>query len=469
MPARSKLPPILALLAALVPVSGTAAGASPPAILPEAQLRAVDDSVREWLRETGAPSVSVSVVLDGRLLLARAWGAAVLNPDRPADAATRYAVDSISKQFTAAAVLLEQADGRLSLDDTVGRFLPTLSGGNTVTIRQLLNHTAGYRDYWPQDYVPAWMRRPVGRDALLAAWAGNRPLDFVPGTDWQYSNTGYAVAGAIVERRTGMKLMDVLRARIFKPLGMDDVTEDDTAPLPDADAHSYTRHALGPVRPAPKEGAGWLFAASELAMTPTDLARWNISLMNRSLLPAAAYDAMETSTVLRNGRDTRYGLGLSLASTDGWPALSHDGAGSGFLAANAVWPAQRAAICAFTNQDWAGPDEVVDRIAFVVLPPPPEDARARTLFAQLRAGRIDRTLLTDDANAELDDRAVADAALGLAEAGPTRLFRLDRQAERGGLVTRLWRVRTANRRLRVVERSRPDGRIEQFSVMPSPD
>ncbi len=451
------------LLIALLPAFAVplAAAAAP---LTTQQTRAIDDGVRDWLSRTGAPSVSVAVVRDGALAYARAYGNARLQPPRAATTRTRYAVDSVSKAFTAAAVLLLLQDGRLRLDDPVAKYFPRLSEAGTVTIRQLLSHTAGYRDYWPQDYVPVEMTRPTSLDALLAEW-GTRPLDFASGTDWQYSNTGYAIAGAIVQKVSGRPLLAFLQDRIFGPLRMRRVTEDDTAPLAAPDAEAVTRYALGPLRPATKEGAGWLFGASELVMDPSTLALWDVSLMDRSLLGPASYDEMTRPVILRDGRDTRYGLGLELSDADGRREWSHDGAGSGFLAANAVWPDDKVAVVALTNNDWASPGAVVDRIAFVVLKPTAAEARARAVFDGFRRGTVDRSLFTPNGNAYLTPTVLADQKHGLAGLGAIRLFRLDRESMRGGMRTRIWTVTAARRTLRVVERGYPDGGIEQFMVM----
>ncbi len=453
---------LTALLLALAVPLATADASS----LTTRQTRAIDDGVREWLARTGAPSVSIAVVQDSRLAYARAYGRSRLDPPRAATIRTRYAIDSVSKAFTAAAVLLLQQDGRLRLDDPVSRYFPRLSGAGAVTIRQLLNHTAGTRDYWPQDYVPVEMTRPTTLDALLKEWAG-RPLDFLPGTDWQYSNTGFVVAGAIVQAVSGRPLTAFLQDRIFGPLHMRRVTEDDTAPLPPSDAEAITRYALGPLRPAAKEAAGWLFGASELAMDPSTLALWDISLMDRSLLAPSSYDELTRPAILRNGVNTHYGLGLELSDADGRREWSHDGAGSGFLAANAVWPDDRVAVVALTNNDWASPAAVVDRIAFVVLKPDAAEARARAVLAGLERGTVDRSLFTANGNAYLSAAVLADGKRGLAGLGPTRSFRLDRESTRGGMQTRTWTVITAHRTLRVVERAYPDGPIEQFMVMPA--
>jgi CubicO group peptidase (beta-lactamase class C family) len=394
---------------------------------------------------------------------AHAYGNAQLNPAVAATPATRYAIDSISKEFTAAALLLLAQQGKLSLDDAVGKWFPDLGEASRVSIRQLLTHTSGIRDYWPQDFVPPEMLLPASVEAVMAEWA-RRPLDFEPGTQWQYSNTGYVVAGAIVEKVTGQKLVDFLQQHVLAPLQMGHVTEDDTRPLSAADAMAYTRQGLGPTRRAPKEGPGWLFAAGELAMTPADLALWDLSLINRSFLEPASYAALFEPVTLKDGSHKGYGLGLDIDRVDGRSRIGHDGAGSGFLSAHRLWPEQKTAVIVVTNNDWATPDDLLNRIAFIVLPPDPAQARARTVFAQFQRGAVDHSLFTDSGNSVLTAQALADLKSSLGPLGPPFLIQLDSESKRGGMITRTWKILCHGTRLKAVERGYPDGKLEQFLV-----
>ncbi|HEY2751969.1 serine hydrolase domain-containing protein [Phenylobacterium sp.] len=446
-----------ALAAIALPV-----GAAP---LTAQQERDIDVSVGEWLARTGAPSVSIAVVNGGEIAYAKAYGSARLAPRHAATPETRYAIDSVSKEFTAAAMLKLQEEGKLSLDDKVAKYFPDLAGADKVTIRQILSHTAGYRDYWPQDYVTIEMGRPVTTRALLDEWA-KKPLDFAPGTDWQYSNTGFVIAGAIVEKISGRSLVSFLRTNVFEPLHMQGVIDADQS---SADAIGYTRWGNGPIRVAQKEGPGWLFAAGELAMAPRELARWDISLMARSLLKPASYDVFYTSIKLANGRDSHYSAGLGVRDDHGRLVLSHGGGGSGFLSSNSMWPAEKIAIAAFTNSDWATPDDVAARVAFVVVPPTEAEARARAVFRDFQAGKIDRNLFTDNANAYLSPAVLADQKAGLAPFGPPRTFELKGEQVRGGLNTRSWRILTAKGALMAVERAYPNGKLDQFTISKADD
>jgi len=438
------------------------------AALDPATETAIDATAADWLAKTGAPSASIAVVKDGQVAYVKAYGLARLDPRRPATTETRYAIDSVSKEFTAAAVLILQQQGKLSLDDQAGKYLPDLGPAAAVTLRQLLTHTSGLRDYWPQDFVPPDMARPTSADAIIQTWA-RRPLDFQPGTDWQYSNTGFVLAGAIVEKVSGQKLLPFLRKHIFAPLKMSRVTEDDSGPLPLSDAGAYTRSGLGPVHPAPKEGPGWLFAATDLAMQPGDLALWDISLIDRALLKPTAYKAELTSVHLADGTDKHYGLGLDIETVHGRLRIGHSGGGSGFLAENRIWPDDKTAVVVLTNNDWASPGDLGDRIAFLVLPPKPEEARAKAVFLGFQNGTVDRKLFTDGGNFYLTPQVLADLKTSLGPLGPIWLISLDRESRRGGMVTRRWKILCGDKKLEAVERGYPDGKLEEFLVTEAGD
>ncbi|MGC2163124.1 MAG: serine hydrolase domain-containing protein, partial [Silvibacterium sp.] len=263
----------------------------------------IDAAAEAVLAKTGVPSASVAIVEHGAIVYTHAYGNAKLAPPVPATPAMRYSIGSISKQFTAASILLLQQEGKLSINDPVSKYLPDLTRANEVTIWMLLSHTSGYQDYWPEDYVMPPMLKATEAQHILDVW-GKKPLDFDPGTRWQYSNTNYVIAGRIVEMVSGEPLMEFLQQHIFKPLDMEAVWNSDAQKLGDTDAEGYVRYALGPLRPAPKEGRGWMFAAGELAMPAYDLAQWDISVMNRSLLDQKSYDEMFDPVTLKSGENS---------------------------------------------------------------------------------------------------------------------------------------------------------------------
>ncbi len=430
----------------------------------------IDRAVKEVMAATGVPSASIAVVKDGRLAYAQAYGDARVDPRTPARPDMRYSIGSVSKQFTATAVLMLAEQGKLSLDDPVSRFLPELTRAGEVTIRQLLSHTSGYQDYWPQDFVPPFMLQPITATGILARWAG-KPLDFEPGTQYQYSNTAYVAAGLVVEKASGTPLMQFLAARIFAPLGMMDVANVDEAGLPSTDPAGYLRYGLGPLRVAPKEGRGWLFAAGELAMTSEDLARWNVGMFDQRLLKPASYREMQTEVLLKNGLGTGYGLGIRVGTKDGHRVLVHDGAVSGFTASNMVFPDDRAAVSVLLNLDSSDAESIADRIATLLfenrVSAAAGEQRAGRIFEGLQRGKIDRALFTENANAYFTEQALSDFASGLLPLGPPQRVEQTRWNDRGGMTFRRFAVNCSSKRAVILERDMPDGKIEQYQVMPA--
>jgi len=408
-------------------------------------------------------------VKDGQIVYTKAYGDARLQPQTPATPAMRYSIGSISKQFTAAAILLLQEQGKLSLDDKVAKYVPNLTRGNEVTIRQLLSHTSGYQDYWPQDYVMPGMLQPTTAQKILDMWA-RKPLDFEPGTKWQYSNTNYVIAGVIIEKVAGMPLLRFLQQKVFTPLGMTSVSDTDQAKLGDTDPEGYLRYALGPLRPAPKEGKGWLFAAGELAMPAQDLAKWDISIIDQKLMKPASYREFGTDVLLKNGLGTHYGLGVDVNSQGGHRALSHGGEVSGFTAQNVVFPDDRAAVVVLTNQDAASASGAIASgiapLLFATTDPatPAKLEQAKKIFDGLQHGTIDRALFTDNCNAYFSEQALKDFAGGLGPLGPPQSFVQTSQGLRGGMTLRVYIIRFPQKVLRAWTYEMPDGKLEQYQI-----
>ena len=424
----------------------------------------------DTLASTGVPSASVAIVKDGQLVFTKAYGDARLEPKIAASPTMRYSIGSISKQFTAAAMLLLQEQGKLSLDDKVGKYVPDLTRANDVTIRQLLSHTSGYPDYWPQDYVMPGMLKPTSARAIMDTWA-KIPLDFEPGSKWQYSNTNFVIAGVIIEKVSGQPLMKFLQEKVFKLLGMTSVADIDAARLGDTDPTGYLRYALGPPRPAPKEGPGWLFAAGELAMPASELAKWDISLIEQKLLKASSYHELGRDMLLTNGTSTGYGLGVSVRNQGGHRLWRHGGEVSGFTAENEVFPDDRAAVIVLTNQDAASASsEIASGISQLLFPTTSDAAtdakleQAKKILDGLQHGKIDRGLFTENANFYFNEQALKDFAASLGPLGTPDSFVQVGQSLRGGMKLRSYQARFAKKILRVWTFELPDGKLEQFQV-----
>jgi D-alanyl-D-alanine carboxypeptidase len=221
---------------------------------------------------------------------------------------------------------------------------------------------------------------------------------------------------------------------------------------------------------APKEGKGWLFAAGELAMPTSDLAKWDIAMIEQKLLQPESYRAMQTEVELRNGRATGYGLGISVGSSRGHRVLSHGGEVSGFTSHNSIFPDDRAAFVILTNQDAVSAEGIIaDGIAAIIFPatqqaPPAIVQRYREVYDALQHGQIDRSLFTDDGNFYFNDEALKDFASSLGPLGAPDSFAQAGQSLRGGMTFRRFIVRYPKKTLAITCFEMPDGKIEQFQI-----
>ncbi|WIG56501.1 MAG: Beta-lactamase class C-like and penicillin binding proteins (PBPs) superfamily [Rhodanobacteraceae bacterium] len=432
----------------------------------------IDKIANDALAKSGVPSASIAVVRDGKLVYAKAYGDARLDPKTSATPAMRYSIGSISKEFTAAAILMLQQQGKLSLDDSVAKFFPGLTDAGHITIRQILSHTSGYQDYWPQDYLMPPMRLPTTPQQIMDTWA-KKPLDFTPGSQWQYSNTGYVIAGAIVQKVTGQTPFEYLQQHVFPTLGITDAYDTNLHALPATDARGYSRNALGPLRPSLKEGVNWMFGAGELAMTASDLAKWDIAMIDETLLQPASWHAMQTEVVLNDGLGSGYGLGVFVGKLDGHRMISHDGEVMGFTAGNAIFPDDKIAVVVLTNQDAVGTFGVIGKgiaqALFEVHDPAATRAlaQAKAIFANLQQGKIDRNLFTADANSYFDATALHDYQTSLAPLGKPQSFTIRAARMRGGMQMRGYTVTFPKTKLSITTYTLPDGKLEQYIVASS--
>jgi CubicO group peptidase (beta-lactamase class C family) len=445
------------------------------------ELRAsIDAAAQKVLADTGVPSATVGVVMNGKIVLTTAYGDARLSPKLPAAASMAYPVGSISKQFTATAILLLAEEGKLSLDDTVGKFFPELTRANEVTIRELLSHTSGYEDYAPQDYtIPLWTKPGDPLD-LVHLWA-EKPLDFDPGTQWQYSNTNFVLAALIVQKVSGMPFAEFIKTRVLAPAGVKDVLNLNTDQAK-VQPTGYMRNALAPIRPAQLEAPGWYFGDGDLAMPVGSLLTWDLGIMNQTLLKPASYEAFETAVKLKNGKDTRYGLGVSIFTRDGHRYIEHSGEVGGFVAENMILPDDKLAIAVLTNQEASSAASQIAR-AIVPLalattaPAKPADAataaaesQAKTILEGLTAGKIDRSLFTANCNFYFSPEAISDFSSSLSPLGPIAAISQRGEQLRGGMTFRAFSVKFGNgdkaKTVTLTTYTMPDGKLEQFLIEP---
>ncbi|HTB96463.1 MAG TPA: serine hydrolase domain-containing protein [Terracidiphilus sp.] len=467
IPVRRFFPSFLAFV--LLTVSSSHAVAQAVDGLDPTMRARIDRIASQVLALRGMPSASIAVVQDGKLVYTHAYGFAHLGPNIPATPTMRYSIGSISKQFTATAILLLQEQGKLSIDDPVGKYIPGLTRGDEVTIRQILSHTSGYQDYAPEDYPVESQLGPVSPQQILDTWA-TKPLDFEPGTQWQYSNTNFVIAGLIIEKVTGEKLFTYLGEHIFRPLNMKSAWNSDEKALTHTDAAPYIRAALGPPRLAPNGGEGWMFAAGELAMTPHDLALWDISLLNQSVLSPESYKTMFTEVKLKDGSGTHYGLGVEVTERGGFRSIEHSGEVNGFVSDNEVLIDNGIAVAVVTNHMAGGAEEIAQLVAATVAGNPHESAaekQALAIYRGLQNGAIDRTLLAPNLNAYFNAQTIADFKTSLGPLGEPLTFRQSRVTLRGGMTFRRFEIVYPAKKLLLTTYTYPDGKLEQYFVEPS--
>ncbi|MDB5417574.1 MAG: serine hydrolase [Phenylobacterium sp.] len=438
------------------------------------EIALIDKVVAAALAESGAPSASVSVVRDGKIAFSKAYGLRQVAPQETASVDTRYRIASVSKQFTAVAVLMLADSGKLSLDDEVSRYLPELGGDDHATVRQTLSHTAGYREFWTVDYLASEIKRATSTKAIVERW-GAAAHDFPPGTQFRYSNTGYVVLARLVERVSGQPLGAFLRDRVFAPLHMGSAEDVDGRSAGAADAVGYTRYAVGPPRLARLPAGGWTEGCGELAMTASDLARWDISLIDQSLMSKTAYAEQARETKLKDGTGTGYGFGVFLDSVRGHRRVRHNGILPGFWSENRIYPDDRSAVVVMVNGSYGGSPHAViaNGIENLLIPeqnsPTPAASprdMARKLYDQIRTGSLDRSLLTDDASEYLSGQALSDYQESFAQLGePLALVRVGSE-QTGGVTANTWVAVWPKAKLVVTLRTKPDGKVEEFVAYP---
>ena len=368
-----------------------------------------------------APGAAVIVVQDGKTLYRGARGLANLELGVPLRPESVFRIGSVTKQFTAAAILLLAEEGKLSLSDPITKFLPDYHvQGHRVTIEHLLSHTSGVPNYTELADWRATRRNDVSIQQLVDIFQ-DKPFDFAPGERWKYDNSGYILLGAIIEKVSGQKYAEFLRSRVFEPLGMKDSRYEDIAQITPARVAGYMR-----------QGAEWRnadylsmsqpYSAGALISTVDDLARWNAAIEKDELLKPASWQLASSSFALADGTPTRYGAGWIIGRVGPVATVEHGGGINGFNAYVLRAPAQKLYVAVLTN---ASPPQT-----------PPQDVAvklaSRVLGVALDAREIPVTA------ARLDDYvgsySLDDKRIRVITRGGNRLYAKDGEADRLELV-----------------------------------
>jgi D-alanyl-D-alanine carboxypeptidase len=251
---------------------------------------------------------------------------------------------------------------------------------------------------------------------------------------------------------------------------MKSVWNSDETKLTSTDATAYIRVALGPLRLAPKEGRGWMFAAGELAMTAHDLALWDESLIAQSVLKPESYKDMFTEIKLKDGSDTHYGLGVEVTKRDGHRSIEHSGEVTGFVSDNEVLVDDGVAVVVLTNHMAGGAGEIAQLVASTVVGTGTQtdgEKQALEIYRGLQKGRIDRSLLAPNLNDYFSEQTVADFRDSLGSLGEPLTFKQVHEELRGGMTFRTFRIVYLGKKLSLSTYTYPDGKLEQFLVDPA--
>jgi CubicO group peptidase (beta-lactamase class C family) len=328
--------------------------------LPE---RAIDSLMARYA-QPGGPGASLLIVRDGRTVLARGYGLADVERRVPVTPETDFRLASLSKQFTATAIMLLVADGKLRYDDSVAALvagLPAFARG--VTVRHLLNHTSGLPDY--EDFVPDTQTTQV-HDADVPALISHAPgIKFAPGTHYAYSNTGYCLLALVVEHVTGRHFADVLRERIFTPLGMTNTMAREENTVVPHRAYGYTVRPTG-ARRTDQSSTSATLGDGGIYSNIVDLAKWDRALEQHTLVRADAQRLAWTPPALPDTAVTEYGFGWFIGKAHGLTRQYHHGESRGFTNFILRYPDRRLTVVILTNRTGGAPWDTAEQVASLV-------------------------------------------------------------------------------------------------------
>jgi CubicO group peptidase (beta-lactamase class C family) len=385
------------------------------AVTPAAQDRSIeqkiDPVVKEYMSAYQIPGVSLAVLRQGKIVLLKSYGLANVEHQVPVKPETVFQSGSIGKQFTAAAIMLLVQDGKLSLDDKLAKYITDLpSTWQDITIRNLLNHTSGLGDY-PAEID---LQRDYTEDEYFASFK-KAPLDFAPGSSWNYSNIGYETLGVLIRKITGKYYGDFLQERIFKPLGMTTtriISEADIVPNRAAGYRLMRGELKNQEWVSPTTNST---ADGSLYLSILDLAKWDAALYTDMPLTKTSRDLIWTPARLSDGRTKDYGFGWHLADLHGHRVVLHGGAWQGFKS-HIIRFLDTGVSIIFLANSWETrdfkfaralaasvyPEFALPQVKVVADADTKVTALMRRVLMQITAGSLDQQLLSSEARVTFD-------------------------------------------------------------------
>ena len=441
-----------------------------------AQEAEVDAFVRAQMAARHIPGVSVAVVKDGKVVLARGYGLANVEHQVPATPQTVYQLASVTKAFTAAAVMMLVEEGKLTLDAPLRTVMPDVpEAWGAVTISQLLTHTSGIPSYTSlpdfqqnvrTDYTPA----------ELIALVRDRPVDFAPGEKYRYNNSGYVLLGMIVEKLSGQPWDAFLQARIFTPLGMTTARMNNLSAVVANRAQGYA-WANGTLRNGEYVSPTQPYAAGALIVSVLDLVKWDAALAARALLSPASYQAMYTPAPLTGGKTHPYGFGWEVAPYRTRPRLGHGGGIPGFSTYFARFVDDEVSVIVLANEGSGGAERLANGIAEFYIPAlrenaptpipdsnPTQTAFLKTVVTTIGTGTGEKDWFTPEAQAFFFPDRIKEGVYRVGAFGPLRSFDLMEESknEKGLMRTYLAGFDTIGVRCSFM--LAPDGKIASLNL-----
>jgi D-alanyl-D-alanine carboxypeptidase len=474
------LPAVACGQAAPAAAPGQAAATSAPAATSTpAQVEALDAFVQRSMQTRQFPAAAVAVIKDGTIVVAKGYGLSDVEKGIKATEQTVFQLASVTKQFTAAAVLMLVEDGKVSLDAKVTDMLPGLPAAwNPVTVRHLLTHTSGIPSYTDTFRVNKVTDSRVFTPDGILALVKDAPLQFTPGERFAYCNTGYYLLGMVIEKASGKPYGTFVTERIFTPLGMTSSGYDDYGDARPMRAKGYNT-ANGQTTPAEHTHPSQPFAAGALVSTVVDLAKWDAALGARKLLKPASYDAMWTPMRLNDGSPSTYAMGWVVEPYRGRPRQAHGGGITGFSTFIARFPDDRITIVALVNQGGGAAGPLVDGIADIYVPgvkeagpKPLADTDAKTtafvkeVITLAAKGETKAEWLTPDFQAFMLPERIKQGPQMMGRHGPLNGFDLMEESTRDGARFRVYRATFGTTAMRVQVVLSPEGKIAGLGISP---
>ncbi|WP_342089249.1 serine hydrolase domain-containing protein [Dyadobacter sp. OTU695] len=324
----------------------------------------IDSIVKPHIDKTEAAGIAVGVFRNHKPLFQKAYGYADLELDVKLPVTASFEIGSVTKQFTAASILQLAEQGKLTLEDDLGKYLRFNTRNRKVTIRQLLSHTSGIKGYTELPSFEMLSIEKHSRDTLLRI-VEKEQFDFEPGEALIYNNTAFFMLGLIIEKVSGMSYEEYVKKNLFDRAGMTNSYYCSENKITKNRAHGYDRNEKGLVRAAYLDHT-WPFSAGSLCSTVGDLEKWNNALHHGKILNEKSYKEFLTPVSLNDGTVTRYAKGITVTDWKGKRLVEHGGGINGFLSQNSYFPDEDVSIIVLINTTSVGPRQIADKVADLI-------------------------------------------------------------------------------------------------------